>query len=64
MIKYFIEYDDNDVIRPICIELPQMIGYAKYFETNKTMPFKVNDKKLLKKYNKHGKKIGSLMNTA
>ena len=24
--KYFIEYDDNDVIKPLCIKLPQMIG--------------------------------------
>ena len=23
--KYFIGYDDNDVIRPLCINLPQMI---------------------------------------
>ena len=29
-----------------------MIGYAKYFDDNKTMSFKVTDKKLLKKYNK------------
>ena len=27
-----------------------MIGYAKYFDSNKTMPFKVSDKKLLKIY--------------
>ena len=29
-----------------------MIGYVKYFDSNKTMPFKVSDNKLLKKYNK------------
>ena len=29
-----------------------MIGYAQYFDNNKTMPFKVIDKKLLKKYTK------------
>ena len=28
-IKYFIGYDDNDVIRPLCIKLPQMIGYGQ-----------------------------------
>ena len=27
-IKYFAEYDDNDVIRPLCIKLPQMNGYV------------------------------------
>ena len=47
--KYFIGRNDNDDIRPLYINLPQMIGYAKYFERdNKTMSFKVNDKKLLK----------------
>ena len=29
-----------------------MIGYVKYFDSNKTMSFKVSDKKLLKKYTK------------
>ena len=29
-----------------------MIEYVKFFDSNKTMPFKVSDKKLLKKYNK------------
>ena len=48
-IKYFIGYSDNNEIKPICIRLPQMIGYAKYFDDNKTMSFKVTDKQLLKK---------------
>ena len=43
-IKYFIGYSDNNEIKPICIRLPQMIGYAKYFDDNKTMSFKVTDK--------------------
>ena len=50
--KYSICYDDNDVNRPLCIQLPQTIVYAKYFNSNKTISFKVNDKKLLKKYTK------------
>ena len=29
-LKYFIGYNDNDVIiRPLCIRLPQMTGYAR-----------------------------------
>ena len=41
LFKYFIEYNDNDDIRPLCIKLPLMIWYAKYFESNnKTMSFK------------------------
>ena len=51
-LKYFIGYSDDDVIRPLCIKLPQMIGYVKHFDSNKTMSFKVDDNKLLKKYNK------------
>ena len=61
--KYFIGYNDNDDIRPLCIKLPQMIGYAKYFESNnKTMSFKAIDKKLLNKYLKVWEKVTSLMN--
>ena len=39
--KYFIGYNDNDDIRSLCIKLPQMIGYAQYFDSSKTMSFKV-----------------------
>ena len=60
--KYFIGYDDDNVIRPLCIKLPQMIGYVKNFNNNKTMSFKVSDNKLLKKYNKIWEKISNLMN--
>ena len=38
-IKYFIGYIDNNEIKPMCIRLPQMIGYAKYFDDNKVMSF-------------------------
>ena len=41
--KYFIGYDDNDNIRSLYIKLPQMIGYAKYFESNKTTSFKITE---------------------
>ena len=27
--KYFIGYNDNDVFRPLCINLPQMTGYIR-----------------------------------
>ena len=48
--KYFIGYNDNDKIKPLCIKLPQMIGYIKHFTDNKTMCFKVIDNSLLKKH--------------
>ena len=60
--KYFIGYNDGDVIRPLCIIIPQMIGYVKHFDSNKTMSYKVSDNKLLKKYNKIGEKVGNLLN--
>ena len=39
-----------------------MIGYVKYFESNKAMPFKINDNKLLRKYNQILKKVENLLN--
>ena len=60
-LKYFIGYDDGDVIRPLCILLPQMIGYVKHFNSKKTMSFKVGDNKLLKKYKKIWEKVGNLL---
>ena len=50
--KYFIGYNDNDVIRPLCARLPQMTGYARKVDENATMSFMANDKQLLKNYNK------------
>ena len=61
-LKYFIGYNDDDVIRPVCIKLPQMISYVKNFDSKKTRSFKVNDNKLLKKYNKIWERVSNLMN--
>ena len=44
--KYFIGYNDNDIIRPLCIRLPQMTGYVRKFNENSTMSFRVKDKQL------------------
>ena len=27
-LKYFIGYNDNEIVRPLCIRLPQMTGFA------------------------------------
>ena len=59
--KYFIGYDDNDNITPLCIRLPQMTGYARKFNENSTMSFIVKDKKFLKKYSKIWETIEGLM---
>ena len=55
--KYFLGYNDNDVIRPLCVRLPQITGYAIKFDENATLSFKANDKQLLKKYNKILEKV-------
>ena len=60
-LKFFIGYNDDDAIRALCIKLPQMIGYVKNFDSNKTMSFTVNDNKLLKKYNKIWERISNLI---
>ena len=33
-LKNFIGYNDNDIIRPLCVNLPQMTGYVKKFDDN------------------------------
>ena len=30
--KYFIGYQDNKIVKTLCIILPQMSGYIKYFK--------------------------------
>ena len=29
--KYFIGYQEDEIVKPLCIILPQMSGYIKYF---------------------------------
>ena len=60
-LKYFIGYNDNDVIRPLCLRLPQMTGYAKKFNEIVTMSFRANNKQLLKNYNKIWEKVEKLL---
>ena len=62
-LKYFIGYNDDDVIRPLCIIFPQMIGYIKHYDSNKTMSFKDSDNKLLKNIIKYEEKFSNLLNT-
>ena len=59
--KYFIGYNDNDAIMPLCIMLPQTTGYVKKFEGNTTVSFKIRDKQLLKTYNRIWKKVEKLL---
>ena len=51
--KYFIGYQKGDIVKPLCIILPQMDGYIKYFENGgKNMSFMIKDDKVWDKYDK------------
>ena len=56
--KYFIGYNDNDVIRPLYLFISQTTGYINKFDKNKiTMSLMIKDIQLLKNYNKIWKKL-------
>ena len=56
--KYFIGYNDNDVIRPLHLFIPQTTGYINKFDKNKiTTSLMIKDMQLLKNYNKIWKKL-------
>ena len=55
--KYFIGYNDNDVIRPLCLFLSQTTGYINKFDKTKiTMSLMIKDIQPLKNYIKVWKK--------
>ena len=42
--KYFIGYLEDELVKPLCIILPQVSGYIKYFEIrDKDMSFLIKD---------------------
>ena len=50
--KYLCGYLNNDVIQPLCVILPQMNGYIKYFDNGgKNMTFVTDNEKVYDKYN-------------
>ena len=50
--KHICGYLNNDTIQPLCVILPQMDGYIKYFDDGgKSMSFVTNDEKIYEKYN-------------
>ena len=51
--KHICGYLHNDTIQPLCVILPQMDGYIKYFDDGrKNMSFVTDDEKIYEKYNK------------
>ena len=52
--KYFIGYKEGEIIKPLCIILPEMSGYIKYFENGgKNMFFLIKDDEGWEKYKKN-----------
>ena len=65
--KYFIGYNDNDIIEPLYLGLLQMTSYINEFKDKKTkitttiMSLMVKDEQLSKNYNKIWEKIEGLI---
>ena len=50
--KYLCGYLNNDTVQPLCVILPHMNGYIKYFDRGKNMSFVTDDEEIYEKYNK------------
>ena len=60
--KYFCGYLNNDIIKPLCVILPQMNGYIKYFDNGgKNMSFVTDDKEVYGKYDEIWSVVKSLL---
>ena len=60
--KYLCGYLNNDTIQPLCVILPQMNGYIKYFDDGgKNMSFVTDDEEIYKKYNEIWEVIRKLL---
>ena len=61
--KYFIGYKEGEIVKPLCIILPQMSGCIKYFENGGTnMSFMIKNDDILDKCNKIWDKIKNKLN--
>ena len=60
--KHICGYLNNDTIQSLCVILPQMDGYIKYFDDGgKNMSFVMDDEKIYKKYNEIWEAIRNLL---
>ena len=61
--KYFIGYKEDDIVKPLCIILPQMSGYMRYFENGeKNISFLIKYADVLDKSNETWNKIKKTLN--
>ena len=50
--KYFIGCKEGQIVKPLCIILPQITGYIKYYENGgKNMSFVIKDNMCMNKCN-------------
>ena len=62
MYEFFCRYLNNNSIKPLCVILPQVDGYIKYFDDcGKNMSFVTDDEKIYEKYNKIWEVIRKLL---
>ena len=60
--RYICGYLNNDTIQPLCVILPQMNGYIKYFDDGgKNMSFVTDDEEIYEKYDKIWEVIRKLL---
>ena len=60
--KHICGYLNNDTIQPLCVILPQMDGYIKYFDDGgENMSFVTDDEKIYKKYNEIWEVVRNLL---
>ena len=60
--KHICGYLNNDTIQPLCVILPQMDGYIKYFDDGgKNMSFVTDDEKIYEKYHEIWEVIRNLL---
>ena len=60
--KHLCGYLSNDAIQPLCVILPQMNGYIKYFDNGaKNMTFVTDNEKVYGKYNEIWEVIRKLL---
>ena len=61
--KYFIGYQEDEIVKPLCIMLPQMNGSIKYFENGgKNIYFLIKNSEVWEKYEDNWNVIKNKLN--
>ena len=61
--KYFTGHQEDEVVKPLCINLPQMSRYIKYVKNgSNNMSFRIKGDNVLDKYNKVWDRIKEKLN--